>query len=86
MISLEARPDFSSRNSYVLYPQRFYLTDNGNAISTVDPNATSEGILLNENYEQTATFTITVLGNYTSNNYDLAYYNPPPILFVWKRV
>jgi hypothetical protein len=83
---LEILPDFSTRNTYLLYSNNFYLEENDMAISTPNANATNEEIILNENYKQTTTLTLQVPGHYTSSNYELAYLNPPPILLIWKKL
>ncbi len=79
-------PDFSSRGTYYLYPARFVLKENGNVVSLVNPDSTSDGIGLSENNGVTTTVIVRVQGNYTSNNYELNYYNPPPnIIFRWIK-
>ncbi len=86
-LDLEVLPDFSTRRSFILYYQNFYLTDNGkNITALMDANGEGEGVLLNENDRQTATITLRVTGNYTGNSYELAYNNPPDIILVWKKL
>jgi hypothetical protein len=84
--NLEVIPDMSTRRTFALYPHNFYLKENGAAISIINTSGTSEGILLNENYRQSSNIMIKVTGNYTSNNYELAYNNPPDILLIWKKL
>jgi hypothetical protein len=84
--NLEVIPDMSTRRTFALYPHNFYLKENDAAISIINTNGTSEGILLNENYRQNSNIVIEVAGNYTGNNYELSYYNPPDILLIWKKL
>jgi len=80
--------DISSRGTYTLYLNNFYLKENGLVISILNTNVTGqgEGILVNEDNTQTAYITVKVAGNYTSGNYELAYYNFPDLLVNWKKI
>jgi hypothetical protein len=51
----------------------------------MDSNATEE-ILLNEDRKQSTAITFNITGNYNGSNYELAYNNPPDLLFVWKKL
>lgn len=86
VLDIEVISDISSRRTYMLYENNFFLKENGSAISIMYTNVTSEGILVNEDNTQKSYITIKVAGNYTSNNYELAYENFPPILVNWKKL
>ena len=86
VLYIEVISDMSSRRTYLLYENNFFLKENNSAISFMSNNVTSEGILVNEDNKQTTYITFTVSGNYTSSNYELAYENFPPILVNWKKL
>ncbi len=86
VLYIEVISDMSSRRTYVLYENNFFLKENDVAIATINNNVTSEGILVSEDIKQTSYITIKVSGNYTSSNYELAYENFPPILVNWKKL
>lgn len=86
VLYIEVISDMSSRRTYLLYENNFFLRENSSAISFLNNNVTSEGILINEDNKQTTYITFTVSGNYSSSNYELAYENFPPILVNWKKL
>jgi hypothetical protein len=84
-LQIEVISDFTTRRTFILYEKNFYLTTNNQPLSTMDSNATEE-ILLNEDRKQATAITFNITGNYTGNNYELTYNDPPDLLFVWKKL
>lgn len=82
---LQVFPDTSTRRTFILYENQFYLTENGIQVSIINTAETGQTIYLTENYAQTLYITIQVKGNYTNTDYQLAYHNPP-LLLDFKKI
>ncbi len=84
-LQIQVISDLTTRRTFLLYEKNFYLKENGQMLSEMDSNSTLE-IILNEDRQTATAIAFSVKGNYIGNAFELDYFNPPDILFFWKKL